>query len=137
MFRRRDPKTDVIRRLPAFADQPARRVADASKVLDLVTVEAGRTLLTQGERGHEFYLVVEGRARVERDGQVIAHISDGAVIGEMALVGPGRRNATVVAETDMVLATSTRPYFAGLVADFPGFGRQVRQATEARTAVPA
>lgn len=133
MIRRpKDKKVAELRRLPAFSNEPMRRMADAGRALDLISVPQGEVLMRQGEVGHDFYLIIEGMARVERDGEVVANVTHGAIIGELALVGAGQRTATVVADTDMVLATGSRPSFAALVAEYPSFGAQVRRSAEAR-----
>lgn len=125
-------KAALLRRVPAFAALPEDRMAGITRALDIVEVEAGRVLLRQDHHGFEFYLVLSGTARVERDGEVLAHVGAGEVLGEMALLGQGTRNATVVAETDMVLATSMRPHFAALLADYESFDQQVRQSVSER-----
>lgn len=133
LFSRHDRKQQRLSRLPAFSDIPSKQLKQSARVLDIVQASSGDVLVRQGAAGTEFYLVVEGIARVVRDGHLIGHVGPGDVLGEQALIGPGRRNATVVAETDMVLATATRPYFAGLAADVPSFGEQVRRAVAQRT----
>jgi CRP-like cAMP-binding protein len=71
---------------------------------DRTTVTAGTTLVRAGERGREAFLLVSGQAEVRRDGEVIAILSPGDLIGEQALVAGTHRNADVVATTDVELA---------------------------------
>jgi hypothetical protein len=60
---------------------------------------AGRTLVEQGERGDELFLLFDGVLRVEVDGKPVAEVGPGAIVGEMALLGQGRRMATLRAVT--------------------------------------
>jgi len=60
---------------------------------------AGRTLVEQGERGEELFLLFDGVLRVEVDGKPVAEVGPGAILGEMALLGEGRRTATLRAVT--------------------------------------
>jgi CRP-like cAMP-binding protein len=60
---------------------------------------AGRTLVEQGERGEELFLLFDGVLRVEVDGKPVAEVGPGAIVGEMALLGQGRRMATLRAVT--------------------------------------
>ena len=53
-------------------------------------LQAGRTLVRQGEPGDELFLLFDGMLDVERDGAKIAEVGPGAVLGEMALL-EGRR----------------------------------------------
>jgi CRP-like cAMP-binding protein len=58
-------------------------------------LQAGRTLVEQGERGEELFLLFDGVLRVEVDGKPVAEVGPGAVVGEMALLAQGRRTATL------------------------------------------
>jgi hypothetical protein len=62
-------------------------------------LQAGRTLVQQGERGEELFLLFDGVLRVEVDGTPVAEVGPGAILGEMALLREGRRTATLRAVT--------------------------------------
>jgi len=62
-------------------------------------LQAGRTLVAQGERGEELFLLFDGVLRVEVDGKPVAEVGPGAIVGEMALLAQGRRMATLRAVT--------------------------------------
>jgi hypothetical protein len=62
-------------------------------------LQAGRTLVEQGERGEELFLLFDGVLRVEVDGKPVAEVGPGAILGEMALLRDGRRMATLRAVT--------------------------------------
>ena len=59
----------------------------------------GEVLTAQGEPGDDIFLLFDGIVRVERDGEPIAEVGPGAVLGETAALGEGRRTATLVAVT--------------------------------------
>jgi Cyclic nucleotide-binding domain len=62
-------------------------------------LKAGRTLVQQGERGDELFLLFDGVLRVEIDGKPVTEVGPGAILGEMALLHEGRRMATLRAMT--------------------------------------
>jgi hypothetical protein len=62
-------------------------------------LQAGRTLVEQGQRGDELFLLFDGVLRVEIDGKPVAEVGPGAILGEMALLQEGRRMATLRAVT--------------------------------------
>ena len=62
-------------------------------------LQAGRTLVQQGEQGEELFLLFDGVLRVEVDGKPVAEVGPGAILGEMALLREGRRMATLRAVT--------------------------------------
>ena len=63
------------------------------------TLEAGDALTTQGEQATEVYLILDGVFVVERDGEHVAEIGPGAVVGERAVLEGGTRTATLRATT--------------------------------------
>jgi hypothetical protein len=62
-------------------------------------IDAGKTLVEQGESGDDLYLLLDGVLGVEVDGEEVAEIGPGAVLGERAVLEGGRRTATLRAKT--------------------------------------
>ena len=58
-------------------------------------LEPGETLVRQGEEGTEMFLLLGGTLEVEIDGEVVAELGVGALVGEMAVFEGGRRTATL------------------------------------------
>lgn len=67
----------------------------------------GESLVTQGEPGNEVYLVLDGMFVVEVDGEKVAEIGPGAVVGERAALEHGVRTATLWAATPARVAETT------------------------------
>ena len=63
------------------------------------TLDPGETLVEQGAPGNELYLVLDGVLAVEIDGEEVAEIGPGAIVGEKALLEGGTRTATLRAQT--------------------------------------
>jgi CRP-like cAMP-binding protein len=68
----------------------------------------GETLVTQGDPGDELFLLFDGVLEVERDGELVAQVGPGAILGEMALLKGGRRTATLRASTRCRVAVAPR-----------------------------
>jgi hypothetical protein len=68
------------------------------------TVSAGDTLVVQGETGDDLFLVLDGLMDVEVDGEPVAEVGPGAVIGERAILEGGHRTATLRATTKVRVA---------------------------------
>ncbi len=62
-------------------------------------LEVGDTLVEQGQPGAELYLLVDGVLVVVVDGEEVAEIGPGAIVGERAALEGGKRTATLNART--------------------------------------
>jgi hypothetical protein len=63
------------------------------------TLKAGEALVRQGEPGTELFLLLDGVLVVEVDGEQLAEIGPGAVLGERALLEGGARTSSLIATT--------------------------------------
>jgi CRP/FNR family cyclic AMP-dependent transcriptional regulator len=122
---RRDVFIDHLQQVSLFAACSRKDLQLVARRAEEVHVSAGKTLVTEGETGHEFFVILSGTARVSRHGRKIATLGPGAAFGELALLEKAPRNATVVAETDMELVVLGQREFAGIVDEVPGFARKM------------
>ena len=70
----------------------------------------GRPLVEQGAAGDEMFLVLDGMFAVEVDGQPVAQVGPGAIVGERAVVEKGSRTATLRALTACRVVSVPRRY---------------------------
>jgi hypothetical protein len=71
-------------------------------------LRAGQRLTTQDDPGDEIYLLLDGVLQVVVDGEPLADVGPGAVLGERAILESGRRTATLVATTPVTVAVAPR-----------------------------
>ena len=74
------------------------KIHDAGKE---VTFPAGRTIVTEGENGVGFHLILKGKAKVTVNNRLRSNLGPGDYFGEMAIIDRGTRSATVMADTDV------------------------------------
>lgn len=110
-------RLDFLRTVPLFAGLPDKVLDGLDGHLDDLEVEAGATLTTQGQQGYETFVVVEGTAEVLADGQVVAELGPGELIGEIAVLQHRVRTATVRARTPMRLLVVESRQVDALLAD--------------------
>jgi hypothetical protein len=70
-------------------------------------VKKGKNVVTQGEEGNELFLVLNGVVTVIVDGEPLAELGPGAVLGERAVLEGGKRTSTVQAVTDVKVAVAS------------------------------
>src|SRR5207237_7899358 len=58
-------------------------------------VARGEMLVEQGKPGDELFVLLDGVFDVEIDGEVVAQVGSGAILGERAVLGDGLRTATL------------------------------------------
>jgi CRP-like cAMP-binding protein len=112
-----------------FSDDELTRVGELA---DDVDAETGAMLVDQGRVGQECYLILDGQAGVFANGEHIATVGAGMMVGEMALVEHRPRNATVVAETPMRLLAFDTRHFRQLLEEMPKARDRVMETLAAR-----
>ena len=70
-------------------------------------LEAGELLTEQGSEGDDLYLLLDGVLEVEVDGEVLAQLGPGAIVGERAILEGGTRTSTLRAVTGCKVAVAT------------------------------
>lgn len=118
MFKKKDEKLRELEKIPLLKDFASDELRTISKHAELVTYEPGSTLIEEGSLSSEFFIIVEGSVLVEKDGDTVATLEDGNVVGESALLdwwapprdhrseySTGRRTATVTAASDSQVRT--------------------------------
>ena len=83
----------------AFERELSRDLMTTGIDLDRRALAEGDTLIEQGEAGDELFLVLDGVLAVIVDGDEVAEIGPGAIVGERASLEGGKRTATLVART--------------------------------------
>ncbi len=118
-------RLEKIRAISIFAGCTNKELEEIDRLADEVEIEAGRTIIRQGELGQEFAMVVSGEADVVKNGKTIATVGPGGYFGEVALLDAVARSASVVAKTDMELQVIGRVGFNTLLDDLPQLSRSL------------
>ena len=106
----------------ACTDKELDRLARHAEIVDF---RGGDVLMTEGEPGHEFYVIIDGEVGVSSGGATVAKLGAGAYVGEQALLDPGPRTATVTALRDtQAVLLSSREFYAA-IDDVPGLSRKL------------
>jgi CRP/FNR family cyclic AMP-dependent transcriptional regulator len=117
-----------LAKVPLFSlcgKEELRQVARRSTKLNL---EEGRAFVQEGSVGHEFFVILDGRAEVTREGKPVAELGAGDFVGELSLLDPGPRDATVIAVTPMTVMVLTPAEFETVLTEAPGMTRKLLAA---------
>ena len=112
---------------PLFEGLAKRQLALLARLTDDLDVPAGSVLCKEGQRGHEFFVIIEGEAEVTRGGKRLATIGSGEFFGEIALLERVVRTATVTATTPLRFFVVSDSAFRSVLAIDPSMeGRLLR-----------
>jgi CRP-like cAMP-binding protein len=94
---------------------------------DLRTLTAGEVVFREGDHGDLMFAVVEGTIELSVNGRVVDTVSEGQIVGEMALIDESPRSATATAAGDATVAPVDRKRFVYLVQEHPTFALLVME----------
>ncbi|MDQ3400728.1 MAG: FAD-dependent oxidoreductase [Chloroflexota bacterium] len=119
----------------AFPKAERAAVAEATRALRTLRVRAGQTVIRQGERGEDFFIVMRGTLEIVHTDvagadKMVRTVGEGDSFGEIALLGDGTRTAAVRAVTDSEILVMGRDAFSRIVSSSPA----AREEIEARAA---
>jgi len=104
-------KRDTLARMPLFRPLNERELLRVLQVTDVVAYGNGETVLTEGEKGEELFIVLSGTVDVLRQGVKLASLLPGEHVGEMALIRAQPRSATVKSSGNSELMVVRRADF--------------------------
>jgi CRP/FNR family cyclic AMP-dependent transcriptional regulator len=128
----RDEKIELLRTVPLFAGLGRREIGRLGALTEEVDLPADRVLMRQGERGNEMMVIVDGAARVERDGELLREVGPGAILGEIALLDEGPRTATVTLTVPSRLLILGHREFHVTMDEFPEIRLRVLETVASR-----
>jgi len=129
---RKNAKAELIKAVPLFSRCTRKELEALAAEADELPLPAGKELTTQGQRGREFMVLVEGTADVRRNGRRINQLGPGDFIGEIALLTGMPRTATVTTTSDALLLVLTDRAFRRVVDRMPSVQDRVVAALAAR-----
>lgn len=131
---RHDAYIAHLTQVPLFSACSRDELRKLSRRTTDIPIAEGHTLVKEGERGLEFFVIVSGRARVSRKGRKVGELGPGDFFGELALLIDADRNATVTALTPMEAIVLSRREFEAALADAPRMTRKIMSGMARRLA---
>jgi CRP-like cAMP-binding protein len=122
------PRVEALRCVPLFAVLDKRDLETVERISSEVEVAAGEELIHENAPGRQFFVLLEGQAKVLRDGAEINAMGPGDFFGEIALLSDRPTTASVETSTPARLIVIAPADFRQLLEDMPLLQMKVIQA---------
>jgi CRP/FNR family transcriptional regulator, cyclic AMP receptor protein len=123
-----DTKIEALKRAPLFAELSRKELIQLARLTDDAEVPDGKVLCKEGDLGREFFVLVEGSVEVATKGRRVATLGAGDFVGEISLLEPMPRTATVTAKTPLRFFVLTPKDFRQMLDENPSVERKVLRA---------
>lgn len=112
-------KVIILKTVPMFSQTPDNVLADVAGLLDEVDASENETVFNKGDRGDSLYIIIDGKVRVHDGERLLNYLGERDVFGEMALLDPEPRSASVtVVEPARFFRLDQAPFY-DLMAERP------------------
>jgi CRP-like cAMP-binding protein len=130
----KDGKIELIKKVPLFSKLSRKGLEEVAHIADELDLPKGKVMAKEGDRGREFFVLLEGEADVTKGDKSINTMHEGDFFGEIALVTKMPRTASVTATTAVRVLVITERDFASLLKHSEEVGRSVAEALAERVA---
>ena len=120
--------------LPLFNALDDDQLGELATWFHLQSQMEGKRLVGEGAPGYTFFILTAGTAVVTSEGQSLAKLGPGDFFGEIAILGNGRRSATVTSTSPVRVLVMFGTEFRRLEAAYPEIASRIEEAMQARVA---
>jgi AAA family ATP:ADP antiporter len=112
-------KVLILKSVDMFSQTPDEVLADVANLLEEMEISEGETIFKKGDLGDSMYVIVDGKVGVYDGGRLLNYLGEHDVFGEMALLDPEPRLASVRAVEPTRLFRLDQSPFYQLMAERP------------------
>lgn len=123
----------ALKNTPLFNDVPEDALAKVATFATLESAMEGKTIIREGGYSNDFYVIEEGTATVEREGEHLADLGPGDFFGEQGLLEKQARSATVTSTSPIRLIKIEHWELSRMKQAMPEVVEQLRKKVEERT----
>lgn len=114
--------TSFLESIPLFENLTPEELREVYRATEFRELKEGETLFEQGDEAESMFALRDGQLEVRSSSPsgedvVLAELDAGTIVGEMSIIGGGRRSATVEAATSSMLIELSRRQFDQLRDD--------------------
>jgi CRP-like cAMP-binding protein len=112
-------KVLILKTVSMFSQTPDNVLAEVADLLEEIDAAENETIFKQGDAGDSLYIIFDGKVRVHDGERLLNYLGEREVFGEMALLDPEPRLASVTAvEPTRLFRLDQAPFYA-LMAERP------------------
>ena len=121
-----------LRHLPLFGELDHHDLSMVARWTREVEIPEGGSLFEQGSMPYELFVIESGGVEVTRDGDHVATLGPGDVVGEMGLLRLQRRSASVRAVGELRAVTLDADGIAAIAEEMPEVAERIRETMARR-----
>ena len=115
----KDAKVELLKNVPLFSRLDKKALQDVAHIADELDLPAGKEMAVEGDRGREFFVLLDGEAEVNRRGARINTMKEGDFFGEISILSGKPRSATVTAMSHCEMLELDRATLDEITARLP------------------
>jgi ATP:ADP antiporter, AAA family len=112
-------KALALKSASLFNQTPDNVLADIAERVQEVSYGKDDVIFKKGDFGNSLYIIVSGRVEVRNADRLLNDLGEGAIFGELALLDPAPRSATVKAMEPTHLLMLDESHFHAILAERP------------------
>jgi CRP-like cAMP-binding protein len=127
--------TEDLVAVPLFESLDEPELQELASRFEAKDVSEGIQLIGEGAPGYSFFILVDGSATVTAGSDEVGRLGPGDFFGEMAILGDGRRQATVTTLSPARVLVLFGAEFRQLEQDHPDIAGKIETAMRDRAAL--
>ena len=126
-------ETERLKQIDLFASVPDDALEQYAAMAEETSIDEGEELARSGTWPYQLFAIEDGNVEVRRDGETVAKLGPGDVVGETGVVKRGLRNADVVATSPVKALFFTQDQVRKMRKDLPDLDDRLHQLLEERS----
>lgn len=123
--------------IPLFESLSSSDLEELAPWFDVQIAGEGVRLIGEGSSGYSFFILTQGSAAVTTDEGTLANLGPGDFFGEIAILGVGRRTATVTTTSPSQLLVMFGTEFRRLQKAHPDIAGRIEEGMRQRVSARA
>ena len=122
-----------LKKIDLFSSLDDSELDDIASTASETSIDEGETMIGKGGSSYQLFAIEDGEVEVQREGDTLATLKTGDVVGEHGVLERALRNADVVAKTDVKAIYFTQDQVKQMRKSLPDFDEKLERLFEERS----